>query len=413
MLILFALLVLYAKELTTSPATRWSVRIADSFLARHPDMNLTDSTGQAQKWDYEQGLMLLALSRMWQHTGNEKYIDAVRKNLEQFVGEKGNIRTYELDDFKLDNILPGRALLVVYQKTGEQRMREAADMLRRQLREQPRTAEGGFWHKKIYPSQMWLDGLYMAEPYYATYARLFDEPKAYDDIINQFVWMADHARDPKTGLLFHGWDESRRQQWANPTTGCSPVLWGRAMGWYAMALVDVLDEIPADHPRRNELAGLVKNLADGIVKYRDDKTHLWYQVVDQGGRSGNYPESSASCMFSYFLAKGAARGYLDRKYAALATETFDGILQYEVTVDSAGNVDLHGTCGSTGLGGTPYRDGSFEYYTHLPQRTNDMRGVGSFLLAAIELEEGDSAVVTGKSGRLDAPPASIRKGTHQ
>ena len=184
------------------------------------------------------------------------------------------------------------------------------------------------------------------------------------------------------------------------------------MGWYAMALVDVLDDLPAGHPKRSELIGLLKDFADAIVEYRDGKTHLWYQVVDQGDRQGNYLESSASCMFCYCLAKGSAKGYLDGKYAAIAKETFEGIIRYQVTADSGGAVDLRGTCASAGLGGTPHRDGSYEYYTHIPQVTNDPRGLGPFLLAAIEVEAGGNGGTQQGSGKLDPPPPAGGGGRH-
>jgi unsaturated rhamnogalacturonyl hydrolase len=279
-------------------------------------------------------------------------------------------------------------LLAVFEKTKENKYRAAADTLREQLRGQPRTHEGGFWHKKIYPYQMWLDGLFMAEPFYAAYAKVFNEPKDFDDITNQFIWIAHHTRDPKTGLFYHGWDESKQQKWADSVTGCSPCLWGRALGWYAMGLVDVLDYVPVDHPQRKELITILQGLADALLRVRDQNTSLWYQVVDQGGKGGNYLESSSSSMFAYAFAKGANKGYLDAKFFAAAEESFNGVIKYRVTIDDSGFVDLHQTCAGVGLGGNPYRDGSFEYYVGAPQRTNDMKGIGPFLRAAIELEKG-------------------------
>ena len=180
--------------------------------------------------------------------------------------------------------------------------------MRDQLKTQPRTSEGGFWHKKIYPSQMWLDGLYMGEPFYAEYAATFHEDAAFDDIAKQFILMELHSRDPKTGLLYHGWDESKQQRWADPATGHSPNFWGRAMGWYAMALVDTLDYFPQDHPQRGALLAILKRLAVAIEKYQEPKSGLWYEVLDKGSEKGNYLEASASCMFVYALARGRSRG---------------------------------------------------------------------------------------------------------
>jgi unsaturated rhamnogalacturonyl hydrolase len=384
---------------TISSTLSWSRRIADSFLLRHPGAVTYDSASPDRKWNYEQGLMLVALEQMTLHTGDQKYFDFVRKNLDQYVAQDGTIRTYRLADYNLDNVGPGRALLAVYRETHQERFRAAADTLRRQLREQPRIHEGGFWHKKIYPYQMWLDGLFMAEPFYAKYAVIFNEPDAFDDIANQFILIARHTRDPKTGLFYHGWDESKQQRWANPETGCSPSFWGRGMGWYAMALVDVLGYFPTDHPQRGELISILQQLCATLLTFRDERTSLWYQVVDQGEREGNCLESSASCMFAYAFAKGANKGYLDRKFFEAAGQTFKGLVEREVTIDGNGFVDLHGTCRGAGLGGSPYRDGSFEYYVSEPQRTNDMKGIAPFLLAAIELEKGRSIEKTSGEKR--------------
>jgi unsaturated rhamnogalacturonyl hydrolase len=233
---------------------------------------------------------------------------------------------------------------------------------------------------------MWLDGLYMAEPFYAEYAQLFHESSDFDDIVNQFIFMERHARDPKTGLLFHAWDESKQMAWANAQTGCSPNFWGRAMGWYAWALVDVLDYLPNEHPKRKELLGILRRLSDALLHYREPHSKLWYQVVDQGNRAGNYLESSASCMFVYAFAKGAHKGYLNKKYLTVAQESFNGILDSLVTVDSKGNVNIHHACQGAGLGNTPYRDGTYEYYISEKQRTNDFKAIGPFILAALELQ---------------------------
>jgi unsaturated rhamnogalacturonyl hydrolase len=376
---------------TAPPAAHadpWSKRIADSFVRRHPGAVTYDSASPNRRWNYEQGLMLVALHQMWKHTGDSSYLNFVRGNLEQFVDDSGRINTYELSEFNLDQVAAGKGLLALYADTGIEKYRKAADTLRNQLRHHPRTNEGGYWHKKIYPYQMWLDGLYMAQPFAARYAVMFNEPALFDDVVNQFVYVVRHTKDPATGLLYHAWDESKQQRWADPKTGCSPHFWGRALGWYMMALVDVLDFLPPTHPRRLELIALLREAAAPLLKYRDPTTGLWYQVLDQGTRSGNYIEASASCMFVYAFAKGSSKGYLDSAYYQVARESFSAILTHLVTTDANGYLDLHHTCRGAGLGGTPYRDGSFEYYITEPQRINDMKGVGPFLLAAVELERG-------------------------
>lgn len=366
----------------------WSVRIAESFVQRHPGAVTYNSISPDKKWNYEQGLMLVALRQMALHSGQKKYFEFVRQNLDQYIETDGTIKTYKRTDYNIDNVAPGRPVLWVYESTRLDKFRFAADTLRQQLREQPRTKEGGFWHKKIYPYQMWLDGLFMGAPFYALYAQTFNEPEAFDDIANQFIWIARHTRDPGTGLHYHAWDENREQRWAHPETGCSPHFWGRAMGWYAMALVDVLDYFPAVHPRRAELIRILQDLAEAIVNVQDPATGLWYQVLDLADRKGNYLESSASLMFSYSLAKGVNNGYLATSFFAVAERAFQGIVEHKITIDTNGFIDLHDVCRSAGLGGNPYRDGSFEYYISEPTRVNDMKGVGPFLLAAIELERG-------------------------
>jgi unsaturated rhamnogalacturonyl hydrolase len=302
------------------------------------------------------------------------------------VHEDGSIKGYKLDDYNIDNVLNGRILLLLYKVTHKEKYRKAADLLRAQLKAHPRTSEGGFWHKKIYPSQMWLDGLYMGEPFYAEYAATFHEGEAFDDIARQFILMERHARDPKTGLLYHGWDESRQQRWANPQTGRSPNFWGRAMGWYAMALVDVLDYFPKDHPQRNSLIAILNRSAAAIEKYQDRKSGLWYEVLDKGGTPGNYVEASASCMFVYALAKGVRLGYLPSSYSKVAQQGYQGIAEQFIETEANGQVNLRGTVSVAGLGGKPYRDGSYEYYLSEKVVTNDLKGIGAFLMASSEME---------------------------
>ena len=337
------------------------------------------------KWTYDHGLVLKGIERVYQKTGDKQYLDYIQRSMDHFVAADGSIRTYSLDDYNIDNILPGRNLLFLYKVTKEEKYRKAAELLRSQLKTHPRTSEGGFWHKKIYPSQMWLDGLYMGEPFYAEYALTFDEKAAFDDIAKQFILMERHARDDKTGLLYHGWDESRKQRWADPTTGRSPNFWGRAMGWYAMALVDTLDHFP-DHPQVPELIAILNRLARAVAKYQDPRSGLWYQVLDKGNEKGNYFEASAACMFVYALAKGARNGYLASRYLQVAEKGYRGILKEFVKTDANGRLNLEGTVSVAGLGGNPYRDGSYEYYLSEKVVTNDPKGIGALILAATEME---------------------------
>ncbi len=357
----------------------WSVRMADSVITRHHPL-------LSRRWHYEPGVALLALKQIWLKTGEEAYLDFIQRNIDEFVGPDGDIRTYRLEDYNLDQINEGKLLFCLYDTTGDERYKRAAFLLRRQLQAHPRTSGGGFWHKQIYPHQMWLDGIYMAAPFYAEFARRFDEPEGFDDVAHQITLVEKRTRDPATGLLFHAWDESRRQGWADPETGCSPNFWGRAMGWYAMAIPDVLDFFPEAHPRRGELIAIFRTLVSAIVRVQDPSSGVWHQVLDRGTREGNYLESSASCMFVYAIAKGVRQGYLGREHLAAAKRAYQGILAQFVTVDEGGLVNLDGICAVAGLGGKPYRDGSYHYYIGEPVIRNESKGVGPFIMASIEME---------------------------
>lgn len=383
------LLIMFAFCIVTgqSQVRPWSVRIADSFMKVHPDSIIYADEEKSKRWNYEQGVMLEAFHQAWMHTKDERYREYVVKNLDHYIRTDGTIATYQLTEFNIDNITQGKAALRVFAQTGKLQYRIAADTIRKQLALHPRTSEGGFWHKKIYPHQMWLDGLFMAEPFYTMYSRMFGDTAAHDDIARQFMLIAKHSYDARTGLYFHGWDESRTQAWADKTTGCSPNLWGRALGWYAMALADVLDDFPESHPKRNELVGLFKGLMENILKQRDERTKTWYQVIDKREVKGNYPEASATAMFTYAMAKGVNRGYLPSSFASAAKESFAGALKTFVTTEADGTILLNDVVKVSGLGGKPYRDGSVEYYLSEPKRTNDFKGYGPFLLAAIEIEK--------------------------
>src|SRR5215213_11003325 len=361
-----------------------------------------NESGYPSKWTYDHGLVLKGIERVYTATNDKQYLDFIQRSLDHFVADDGSIRTYKLDEYNIDNILPGRNLLFLYKTTGREKYRKAAALLREQLKTHPRTSQGGFWHKKIYPSQMWLDGLYMGEPFYAEYAATFGEAEAFEDIAKQFILMETHARDTKTGLLYHGWDESRKQRWADPATGRSPNFWGRAMGWYAMALVDTIPHFPADHPKRAELIAILGRLAAAVEKYQEPKSGLWYQVLDKGGEKGNYLEASASAMFVYSLGKAVRLGYLPESYLKVAQKGWAGMQKQFVEDAPGGGINFKGTVSVAGLGGNPYRDGTYAYYLSEPVVTNDAKGAGAFLMAAAEMEAaGGRAAGRGKTVLLD------------
>jgi len=377
-----------------------SKEIAANFIGLHPDSIIYTDEVKSRMWNYEQGLMLETFFRLFDDTRKHRYTDYIKRNLDYYIGENGKIKTYKSEDFSLDNISSGRALLELYKLTKNSKYKKAADTLREQLRRQPRTTEGGFWHKEIYPNQMWLDGLFMAEPFYAEYASLFNEKEAFTDIANQFLLVKKHNKDLNTGLYYHGWDENKTQKWANRVTGASPSFWGRSIGWYLMALVDVLDYFPLNHPKRNDLLNIFRELSKNILKFRDIKTGLWYQVIDKGSDNGNYIETSCSAMFIYAYAKGVNKGYLKKDYMLIAEESFRS-LQKNFLISGKDNFSLINVCAGAGLGGTPYRDGSYNYYIHESKRVNDFKGYGPLLLASIELEKGNRVKYSNKRVALD------------
>ncbi|MBL7727882.1 MAG: glycoside hydrolase family 88 protein, partial [Dinghuibacter sp.] len=339
------------------------------------------------KWAYDMGVILKGFEGIWLNTADVQYFDYIKRQMDFFVREDGSIKTYKPDEYNIDHINNGKLLLLLYKVTLKEKYLKAAQLLREQLRTHPRTNEGGFWHKKIYPYQVWLDGLYMAQPFYAEYAALAHEDSAFDDVANQFIWMEQHARDPKTGLLYHAWDESRTQKWANPQTGCSPHFWSRAMGWYATALVDVLDHFPETHPKRKALPDILLRLVNALQLQQDKQTFLWKDVLNYSGpgKEKNYYEASASCQFVYAIAKGVRKGYLPQSKLAIAQKGYAAIVKVFIN-GSKRQTNLTGTVKVSGLGGNPYRDGSFVYYMSEPVITNDPKGIGAFLLAANEME---------------------------
>jgi unsaturated rhamnogalacturonyl hydrolase len=377
----------------------WSERMAETVMLTYPDSMvvkkyITHGTAKQEaeqiarpaSWDYEQGVVLKGFERLWKLTNDKTYFLYMKKMMDVFIQEDGSIRTYDLIDYNTDDITPGQIVLALYRETKEGKYKKAAMQLREQLKWQPRTREGGFWHKYRYPYQMWLDGIYMAEPFYAEYSQLFNNPKDFDDVVQQFVWMENHARDPKTGLLYHGWDESKKQRWSDPVTGLSSQFWSRAMGWYLMGLVDVLDYLPQDHARRKTLIAIFQRLASAIKNYQDPTSAVWYQVTDKATEKGNYIEASASSMIVYALAKGARMKYIDDSYRSVAKRGFEGIIKNFIETDTNGNIHLIKTCSGAGLGGTPYRDGTYEYYVKEPVRKDDLKGIGTFIQASIEME---------------------------
>lgn len=376
-------------KLIVSNKLKWSERMTLSEIHRFPDPTLLDFR-EKPKWSYTNGLVLDAMYKVYKQTNNTKIYDYIYDFGNRMINQNGEIMTYKMSDYNLDMIKSGDAILDLYEKTNEERFRIALKTLDKQLIDQPTTTEGGYWHKKVYPSQMWLDGVYMAEPFHARYAATFQKEQeanqAFDKIIVQFDLIEKYNRDPKTGLYYHGWDESKNEKWANKTTGLSQHFWSRGMGWYGMALVDVLDYLPKNHAGRPKLIHYLNQYAEAIVKVQD-QTGTWYQVLDQRNRQGNYLEATGTAMFVYTLAKGTNKGYIPKKYKNNAIKGYQGILDQFIQVDEKGIVNLTKCCSVAGLGGKPYRDGSYDYYINEPIRANDPKGTGPFILASLELNK--------------------------
>jgi len=397
---LFLIAFMLSLKIAIAQKTPLSQRVAETVLKIWPD---TIPVGSQGKWSYDMGVVLKGFEGIWMNTGDVSFFNSIQKKIDFFVKDDGTIRNYEPEEYNIDHVNNGKLVLLLYRVLGKDKYKKAADHLRDQLKTHPRTKEGGFWHKKIYTNQMWLDGLYMGAPFYAEYAMLFNEDAAFDDIANQFIWMEKHARDAKTGLLYHAWDESKEQKWANKETGTSPHFWARAMGWYSDAIVDALDYFPATHPKRQALIDILNRLVNALEKYQDKESGLWYDVMNYHGpgKEKNYFEASASCQFTYAIAKGVRKGYLPASKLAIAQKAYAGIVKRFIKVED-GQTNLHGTVKVSGLGGNPYRDGSFEYYMSEPVIVNDPKGVGAFLLASTEMEKLPTiSVGKGKTVLLD------------
>ncbi|MBK7932481.1 MAG: glycoside hydrolase family 88 protein [Acidobacteria bacterium] len=399
-LITLIALILIVAATSFAQGTLVSERLADTAMNRIW-VDKRNSPGIPPKWNYEQGVILKAIESMWQETGDPKYFRHIQKGMDHWIDENGNHKDYHLEEYNIDHVTPAIAMMMMYRITGDAKYRKMVDLFRSQLRTHPRTKEGGFWHKKIYPYQMWLDGLYMGQPFYAEYSQVFGEDN-WNDIANQFVWMEKNSRDEKTGLLIHGWDESKQQKWADKTTGRSPHYWGRAMGWYAMGLVDTLEYFPKDHPRRGELIAILQREAAAIEKVQDKRSGVWYDILNLPDRKPNYLESSASAMFVYSIARGVREGYLDKRFMKVASRGWEGIQKEFIKTNAEGKTDWEGTVSVSGLGGNPYRDGSFDYYMSEKLRTNDAKGLGPAIRAALEMESYQRGWIgSGKTVMLD------------
>ena len=340
--------------------------------------------GKPGNWNYIDGCMMTALLCMAEITGEKAYFDFVEGFIDSYILEDGTIRTYDVTKYNLDDINEGRVLLPLYRATGKEKYRLAAQKLKHHLDTQPRTPEGNFWHKQIYPNQVWLDGIYMAQVFYALYQKEFGGGD-YSDILRQIENVHEKMFDSEKKLYYHGYDACKEAFWADSETGCSKNFWLRSIGWFSVALADLLELVTG--PDRGRLAAIFRELMEGISRYADGDTGMYYQVPDQVGRAGNYLETSGSSMIAYAMLKGARLGILPKEYAAKGKKTFSGIGEKYLSF-TGDTLNLGGICLVAGLGpeNNRRRDGSYEYYISEPVVENDAKGVAPFILCYTEIK---------------------------
>lgn len=335
-------------------------------------------------WNYEDGTVLLASKQLYEATGDEKYYSFVENYLKYFIKEDGTVDHYEMKKFNIDSINSGKILFFMYDKTGEEKYRKAIEVMMNQLRNQPRCECGSFFHKGIYPNQIWLDGLYMAQPFYMEYETRYDKKEKYNDIIRQFDNVQKLLYNKERGLCYHACDEAKTQFWADKKTGCSPNFWLRSMGWYLMALVDTMDCMSIEiFEQYKKLESIFKQMLNGILQYQDKESKLFYQVIDRGDTVGNYLETSGSAMIAYAILKGCRMGILlSEKYAFRGEEILKSLIDNKL-LEKDGVLHLTGICEMAGLGpdDRPSRDGSIEYYLSEKIVEDDPKGAGPLMMA--------------------------------
>ncbi|NDL67083.1 glycoside hydrolase family 88/105 protein [Anaerotalea alkaliphila] len=344
------------------------------------DWYLSRFKSYKEHWNYEDGCVLKGAADLYDATGEGRYLDFVKGYIDERIDEDGNIRGFDFKEYNIDNVNTGKLLLYLHETTGEEKYAKAAVRQYQQLLHHPRTEEGNFWHKNIYPNQVWLDGLYMAMPFYAGYLRHFEPDVGYWDVLRQFKTVQERMRDPKTGLYYHGYDASRKERWSDPETGLSPHFWSRAMGWFLMSLVDTA-EMLGDAPGAELLKAILSDAVEAMMRVQDPESKMWYQVLDRGEEDGNYLETSGTLMTAYAFLKGARIGLLDPSYGDEGAAVFNEVAATQL--DGEGHV-LGGICGVAGLGNEPYRDGTYAYYISERPIPNDHKGVGAFLMTYAE-----------------------------
>ncbi len=358
----------------------WSIKMANTIRGLYP------TPVRLGEWNYTQGMVADALYAIATRTGRDADIDFAKGWADRFVTAEGSIddKAYDFKLYSLDRVRPGPLLLWLYDHTKDEKYLKAAKYVHSQLDEQPKTSDGGYWHRSTYPNQMWLDGIYMADVFNVEFATKTNQPKYYDDAVKQVTLIHQHTHDPKTGLYYHGWDETKTRPWADKTTGASPEFWGRAIGWYAMAMGDILDWLPLDHPGRKEVLPIFQELCKALLKFQDKETAMWWQIIDKPTGPKNYIETSCSIMFAEAWAKGAQRGWLPQEFLEHARRAARGIMNHKIDLKPNGTLDIQGTVTVGSLGGN---GGFYDYYVGVGTATNDQKGLGAFMYLSIVLSE--------------------------
>ncbi len=374
------------KEETYQLLDEYISYLLDNSDAEHPMWNIEKvRQGKPNKWNYIDGCMINSILSLYEITNDVKYLNFADNFIGWFVNEDGTIKTYDVKEYNLDNINAARSLFKLYDLTGKEKYRKALDHVRSQLDTMPRTKAGNFWHKDIYPSQVWLDGLYMAQPFYMEYETKYNKMKGCLDSFNQFKNVEKLMKDPVTGLYYHGYDESREMYWADPETGLSPNFWLRALGWFSASLVDTAEVMHESmYYEYRYLQTMLKNLGDALIPFQDE-SGMFYQVINKKDDERNYLETSGTALIAYALLKGVRLGYIPERFEEVAEKAFTGITEKYLSRNEDGSPRLGGICLVAGLGGKDHRDGSLEYYFSEPVVENDAKGVAPLIMAYVEL----------------------------
>jgi rhamnogalacturonyl hydrolase YesR len=361
-----------------APDFKWSLGVADTFIARFPDTDSIHWVGQTNHFSWQAGYAMFTMEKLWRLTGDVRYYNYIRRYVDQQVDEHGNISGFVPN--ALDNFLPGYAILFMYEQTGLEKYKIAATRIRDGFRDYPRNSDGGFWHGNWAKHQMWVDGVFMGQMFLARYAKTVgDRDYAFGEVVRQMELVQQHCRK-SNGLLLHGWDESRMASWADKKTGLASEVWSEGLGWYAVLLADVFDFLPPDHPAHAQLLTALRDLCHGLKEVQDSRTGMWCQVVDKPDMPGNWNETSGTGMYLYLIKKSMDRGYVSRTEYAPVVERAYAAITKKARTGSDGLIDVV-DCSSIGI------QDNYQAYINSPKEVNPFAGVTSFILGTSIMEQ--------------------------